>query len=83
MQFKFFVGIDVSKDTLDFSVVAEGKELDVFKIENSPKALKAAVKQIFSLKDCGIKSTLFCLEQTGLYNNHVTTVLHSMVVIFG
>ncbi len=77
MQFKFFVGIDVSKDTLDFSVVTEGKEVRDFRIENSSKAIKAALKDLRNLNGFSISSALFCLEQTGLYNNHVTSMLHS------
>ena len=46
MQFKFFVGIDVSKHALDFSIVAEGKEVDSFRIENSARAIKAAIKNL-------------------------------------
>jgi len=78
MQFKFFVGIDVSKDTLDFSVVTEGKEVRDFRIENSSKAIKVALRTLGSLNGFCIPNTLFCLEQTGLYNNHVTSMLHSM-----
>lgn len=78
MQFKFFVGIDVSKDTLDFSVVTEGKEVRDFRIENSSKAIKTAVKDLRNLNGFSISNALFCLEQTGLYNNHVTSMLHSM-----
>lgn len=78
MQFKFFVGIDVSKDTLDFSIVTGGTELKGFQIENSCRAIKAAVKEMKILKGFSIEHTLFCLEQTGLYNNHLTSTLHSL-----
>lgn len=78
MQFRFFVGIDVSKDALDFSVVNEGKEVRDFRIENSSKAIKAALRTLGSLNGFCISNTLFCLEQTGLYNNHITSMLHSM-----
>jgi transposase len=78
MQFKFFVGIDVSKETLDFSVVAAGAELQNFKIANSTKAIKAAVKGMRVLKGFTIEDTLFCVEQTGIYNNHLTSTLHAL-----
>jgi transposase len=78
MQFKFFVGIDVSKDTLDFSVVTQGKEVSNFQIENSSKAIKVALKDLKKLNGFCISHALFCLEQTGLYNNHITYTLHSM-----
>jgi transposase len=78
MQFKFFVGIDVSKATLDFSVVTEGKQVLSFRIENSVRAIKAALKVLRKLNGFCLSQTLFCLEQTGLYHNHLTFTLHSM-----
>jgi transposase len=78
MQFKFFVGIDVSKDTLDFSVVTEGKEILAFKIENSLRAIKAALLSLKKIKGYELSQVVFCLEYTGLYNNHITHYLHSI-----
>lgn len=76
MQFTFFVGIDVSKDTLDFSVVTDCKEITHFRIENSPGAIKKAIRDMKRLNGFSISNALFCLEQTGLYNNHTTLTLH-------
>lgn len=78
MQFKFFVGIDVSKDALDFSVVSEGKELSNCRIENSVRAIKAAVKNLMKVKGFNLSEALFCLEYTGVYNNYITSTLHVM-----
>jgi transposase len=78
MQFKFFVGIDVSKATLDFSIVEAGVELKNFTIQNSPKAIKAAVRDMKAFKGFRIEDVLFCVEQTGIYNNHLTSTLHSL-----
>jgi transposase len=77
-QFKFFVGIDVSKDTLDFSVVTKGAEVANFQIENSPRAVKKALHRLEASKEYCLSETLFCLEYTGLYNNHVTSSLHAL-----
>ena len=76
MQFKIFVGIDVSKDTLDFSVVKEGKEISAFRIENSVKPIKATLQKLKKIEGYITSEILFCLEHTGLYNNHLTTCLH-------
>jgi transposase len=76
-QFKFFVGIDVSKDTLDFSVVTQGKEISTFQIENSSKAIKATLLNLKKIKDYELSQAVFCLEYTGLYNNLITSCLHS------
>lgn len=78
MQFKFFVGIDVSKNTLDFSVVTQGMEMANFRIENSPKAIKKTLRELATLKGYHLAETLFCLEYTGLYNNHITSSLQSI-----
>lgn len=79
MQFKFFVGIDVSKHSLDFSVVTEGKEIGNFRIENSARAIKAAIKNLKKIKGFALSEVLFCMEYTGIYNNHVTSTLQLMV----
>lgn len=76
MQFKFFIGIDVSKDALDFCLVVEGKEVSVFRVENSVKSIKAALKKFNQMSNYTAREALFCLEHTGLYNNHVINCLH-------
>ena len=68
-NFKYFIGVDVSKNTLDYSVVKENKELFSFQSENSDKGIKSLIKE---LKSKGIKDldeVLFCAEHTGIYNN--------------
>jgi transposase len=76
--FSFFVGIDVSKDTLDFSLVTDGREVFLFQIENSTKAVKAAVAKLKAVQDFDLAQAIFCMEYTGLYNNHVTGQLHAI-----
>jgi transposase len=78
MQFNFFVGIDVSKDTLDFSLVTEGKVQMDFCVENSSKGIKTAINELTKQSLVSLENTLFCMEQTGLYNNHVTSTLYSL-----
>src|ERR1035438_9755961 len=68
-KFKYFIGVDVSKNTLDYSVVKENKEVFSFQSENSDKGIKSLIKE---LKSKGIKDldeVLFCAEHTGIYNN--------------
>jgi transposase len=78
MQFKFFVGIDVSKDTLDFSIVTEGSEVSTFRIENSMKAIRSTLQRLNKMNGYSVRESLFCLEYTGLYNNHITTCLQTL-----
>lgn len=77
MQFKFFIGIDVSKDTLDFSVVSDGNEIAYFQIENRPTAIQAAVKRLRKIPKFTIDKALFCIEHTGIYSNHCVGELHA------
>jgi hypothetical protein len=43
MQITNFIGIDVSKDTLDFSIVVDGKNLQHYKIRNNSKEIKSTI----------------------------------------
>lgn len=76
MQFKFFVGIDVSKDTLDFSIVSNGNEIDYFQIENGVKSVQSAITKLKRIPNFNMTKALFCLEHTGLYINHCVLELH-------
>jgi transposase len=76
MQIKHFIGIDVSKDTLDLSVVVNGKALSHYCIGNNTKDIKSTVSKI--MKDLGgsFDDTIFCMEHTGLYNLPIVRWLH-------
>jgi transposase len=68
MQIKQFIGIDVSKETLDLSVVINGKTVSHYCVLNNTKEIKSVVNKI--MKTCGgsYEETIFCMEHTGLYN---------------
>jgi len=68
MQIKHFIGIDVSKDTLDFSVVIDGKILQHYCIKNSAREIKSIVNKIMKSFEATVDDTIFCMEHTGLYN---------------
>ena len=68
MQIKHFIGIDVSKDTLDFSVVIDGKNLQHYCIKNSAREIKSTVNKIMKSFGATVDDTIFCMEHTGLYN---------------
>ena len=78
MQFKFFIGIDVSKDTLDFSVVSDGNEITYFQIQNQAKTIQAAVKRLREIPHFALSKALFCIEHTGIYGNHCVWELHAV-----
>jgi transposase len=75
MEFEFFVGIDVSKNELDFSV-QQGKSFLFHKeIKNEPEAIKAFLKELARINGFCFCKTVFCMEHTGIYSNHLLSCL--------
>ena len=64
MNFKHFVGIDVSKSTLDFCLISAGKIILRLQTENNSKGVESFVRQ----SGCVLEESLFCMEHTGIYN---------------
>lgn len=77
MQIKHFVGIDVSKDTLDFSVVVQGKSLQHLCIKNRTVEIKSAINKIMKSFGATVDDTIFCMEHTGMYNLPLVKYLQS------
>lgn len=76
MEFRFFIGIDVSKNELDFAV-RQGKQLLFHReIANQPNAIKAFINELVKLPDFDLNQAVFCMEHTGIYNNHLLVCLH-------
>ena len=69
MEYKWFIGIDVSKETLDF-VVMEGVEIRFhMQVDNDKKGISSFYKRLSKEVNTGKEQWLFCLEHTGLYCN--------------
>jgi transposase len=68
MQYTHFIGIDVSKDTLDICILFEKAPLWEAKITNDKKAFGKVKKQLKLLK-VNLAETLWCMEHTGIYSN--------------
>lgn len=77
MQIKNFIGIDVSKDTLDLSVVVDGKHLSHCKIKNTAKEIKVTIVRMLQNLNGSYADTVFCMEHTGIYNLPMVKWLHS------
>jgi transposase len=76
MEFDFFIGIDISKDTLDFTVTGLTGELLYERIENSMIALKAFCTKLKKTKGFLWGKALFCMEHTGIYNSFLLEYLY-------
>ncbi|MBC8053654.1 MAG: IS110 family transposase [Sphingobacteriaceae bacterium] len=78
MEFTFFIGTDVSKNELDFAVI-QGKQLIFHReIQNQVKPITAFIKELLKLPDFDLNRTVFCMEHTGIYNNHLLVCLHKL-----
>ena len=69
MDTKYFIGTDVSQDTLDFALVIQGKVVYNQQVKNNLKGIQAFIKTIKKSFNFNSKTTLFCMEHTGVYNN--------------
>jgi transposase len=68
MRFNYFIGIDVSKNNLDFCLLGAGKVLLHLQTENTTKSIEAFIRQIEKQYDFKLAESLFCMEHTGIYN---------------
>jgi transposase len=67
-KFKYYIGIDVSKLTLDVTVLFENgnsTKSEHYKIENKEKSIAQFVKK--HLESYPKEELLFCFEDTGIY----------------
>jgi len=69
-KYKYFVGIDISKATLDVCLF-DGEVIIVrITIKNTRKEISGLLKTLaVHQQDISIDNTLFCAEFTGIYNN--------------
>ena len=68
MQIKHFVGIDVSRDTLDLSVIVEGISHQHYCITNRAIDIGSTINKIMKSFGATVDDTIFCMEHTGIYN---------------
>ncbi len=76
MNFKQFIGIDVSKLWLDFAVFEQNNLVFHMRVENSLKGIQSFMKELKRLITFDFKLIVFCMEHTGIYNNHLLDYLY-------
>ena len=83
MEFKWFVGVDISKKTLDatlYDKVLQKKSLhQVF--ENNPQGFKKLVKWL-KAQSIQIEELFICMEHTGVYSNNLAAYLDDNHIAF-
>ncbi|RZK76905.1 MAG: IS110 family transposase [Pedobacter sp.] len=77
-QFNFFVGIDVSKLDLDIAIMNRNKLVQHYKVGNNPTEIMAFIKEIKLTHSLTIPNTVFGMEQTGIYCNHLLYCLEKL-----
>jgi len=68
-KYNYFIGIDVSKKTLDITLRNQEEILAYQSIENTEKAIEKLWKTWQQQFNLSIEETLICLENTGRYMN--------------
>lgn len=74
MKYDWFIGIDVSKKTLDFNLSHHSNSLLHLQVDNSKKGINAFLAACKKQKVL-LEKTLFCMEFTGIYNDILIKVL--------
>lgn len=72
MQFKYFLGIDISKSKLDVCLFDSKQILSEFIISNNATDLFRLFKKLGKISsEIKPENTIVCLEHTGVYNKHI------------
>lgn len=74
METLYFLGIDVSKKTIDIALTIDGKHFHNLQVENHSKSIAAFFKELEN-KISSLSNLIVCLEHTGIYCNPLLEVL--------
>jgi transposase len=77
MEPKFFVGVDLSKLTMDLALLHRDMPVRSFKIDNTEEAVKNFLKEIKAEYGFKSREIVFCAENMGIYSDYLTKVLIS------
>ena len=69
MDYQIFIGVDVSKDTLDFVPTKTGDKLFHLQVSNDPKGIEYFYRRLKKEVKLPLATWLFCFEHTGIYCN--------------
>lgn len=71
MKTESYVGIDVSKEKLDFALVKNGNKIFHCQTTNDLSGIKSVIKKLKKEYGCDPGGIVFCMEHTGIYNQHL------------
>lgn len=78
MEINYYIGVDVSKATLDWAVFDGQSIVLQTQLPNSEAGIKAAVKLVKALPEFTPQTSIVCMEHTGIYN----AIILSQLAIF-
>jgi len=74
-KYNYFIGIDVSKNQLDYAVMRGSELLFHREGKNEAADILAFIKGLKTLPGFTLRRSVFCMEHTGYYCNHLVAVL--------
>jgi len=74
-KFTYFVGVDVSRDKLDYTILKDREVLLHETTINSPEPIIEFITKLKVIHGLSIAKTVFAMEHTGFYCNHLLGVL--------
>jgi transposase len=77
MEPVFFVGIDISKEKLNWAVVKSNQILLEVESGSDLKSIAKAVTNLQRQVSFALSSAVFCMEHTGIYQTRLVNYLHS------
>jgi transposase len=75
MKMDYFIGIDVSKRTLDIAMVKEGELVLEERIDNDTLSIRSFLKRLLTTLHLSVNQITVCMEHTGIYNAPALEVL--------
>jgi len=78
MNYKHFIGIDVSKSWLDFTLMREHEVLFHQRTQNNLEGIKDFFKELKKNRGVVLTNTLVCMEHTGIYNTFLLNYLNKI-----
>ena len=70
MSYQWFIGIDVSKQTLDITILNNNEKKMYEQIVNSDQSIKSFLKKLVSEQKIILQDCLFFFFFNEIYNNH-------------
>src|SRR5438034_10840070 len=75
MKYTHCIGIDISKDTLDFAILQGKNLIKQGVVENNSKGVASLITQAKEAICKDLSHVIFCMEHTGIYNQYLLELL--------